>query len=188
MNRIDAKTTMDASADASPAATEEHVIKLRHLYVVECLDKDGNLKWREEFENLVVTVGRNKYLDATLKTGLAVPAWFVGLITGPGAGNVYVAGDTMAVHAGWTEFTTYVSATRPSFTPGAIAAGSVDNSAAKASFVITVGGTVAGAFLVDDNTKGGVAGTLLGEGNFTTGDRVVIAGDTVNVTITCTIT
>lgn len=48
-------------------------------YEIECLDKDGNLKWKEDFDNLVPTVGLNKFLDATLKTGLAAPSWFVGL-------------------------------------------------------------------------------------------------------------
>jgi hypothetical protein len=154
---------------------------------VECLDKDGNLKWEEDFHNLVVTTGLNKYLDATLKTGLASPAWFVGLITGPGASNTYVITDTMASHAGWTENTSYSNATRPSFTPGTIAAGSVDNSAAKASFSINASVTIAGAFMADNSTKGGTTGTLLGEGNFGGGDRAAVNSDTLNVTITASI-
>lgn len=134
-----------------------------------------------------MTTGLNKYLDATLKTGLASPSWFVGLITGPGAGNTYVLADTMASHAGWTENTSYSQATRPAFTPGTIAAGSVDNSAAKASYSINASVTLAGAFMADNSTKGGTTGTLLGEGNFTGGDRTAVNTDTVNVTITATI-
>jgi hypothetical protein len=164
-----------------------HTVTIEHHYHVECRDKDGNLKWEEEFTNLVVTTGLNKYLDATLKTGLASPSWFVGLITGPGAGNTYVIADTMTSHAGWAESSAYSNATRPAFTPGAIAAGSVDNSAAKASFTINATATIAGSFMADNSTKGGSTGTLLGEGNFTGGDRAVVNGDTLNVTITATI-
>jgi hypothetical protein len=182
-----AKAQVQTDAEVAVASAEHHSVTIKHLYVVECLDPDGNVKWREEFENLVVTTGLNKYLDATLKTGLASPSWFVGLITGPGGGNTYVAADTMASHAGWAENVTYSNPTRPAWTPGAVAGGSVDNSAAKASFSITGTITLAGSFFTDNSTKGGTTGTLLGEGNFTGGDRVANNGDTVNVQITCSL-
>lgn len=182
-----AKVKLDTDAALAKTPGIEHVLTLRHLYKVECFDAQGAQKWVEEFENLVVTTGLNKYLDATLKTGLAVPAWFVGLITGPGAGNTYVAGDTSAAHPGWTENVSYTQPTRPAWTPGVIAAGSVDNSGSPATFSISAAGTIAGAFFIDNATKGGATGTLLGEGNFTGGDRVVAISDTLNVTIICTI-
>lgn len=158
-------------------------IQVSHRYYVECFDSMGNLKWTDGFENLVVTAGLNKYLDATLKTGLAAPLWYVGL---KGTGAV-VAGDTMASHAGWAEITPYSNATRPAFTPGTISAGSVDNSAAKAVFNINANTTVYGAFMADDSTKGGATGTLLGAGDFAA-SRAVQSGDTLNIQITCTIT
>lgn len=157
-----------------------------HVYEVECRGADGEIKWVETFHNLVTTAGLNKYLDATLKTGLAAPAWYVGLITGPGAGNTYVVGDTSASHAGWAENTTYSNATRPAWTPGTIAGGSVDNSASRAVFNINGTTTLAGCFMIDSDVKGGVVGTLLGEGNFGTGDRALISGDTLSVTVTAT--
>jgi hypothetical protein len=156
---------------------------LNHHYLIECRDKDGKLKWTEEFDNLVVTEGRNKYLDATLKTGLTTPAWYVGL---KGAGSL-AAGDTMGSHAGWSEVTPYSNANRPAFTPGTISGGSVDNSASKAVFNINASSTVAGAFMSDNNTKGGTTGTLLGGGDFAA-SRSVVSGDTLNVTITCSLT
>jgi hypothetical protein len=180
------KSLLGAGAEIAKSADSEHRVCIEHRYEVECW-RDGQLVWREEFSNLVVTAGLNKYLDATLKTGLASPTWFVGLIVGPGSGNTYVIADTMASHAGWVESVVYSNATRPAFTPGAIAAGSVDNSASKASFTINAGGTVAGAFMADNSTKSGSTGTLLGEGNFTGGDRTVVSGDTLNVQITATI-
>jgi len=148
-------------------------------YLVECRDKHGNLKWVEEFGNLVVTAGLNKLLDATIKTGLASPAWYVGL---KGTGSP-AAGDTMGSHAGWSEIAPYSDANRPTFTPGTISGGSVDNSASKATFNINATATVYGCFLADDDTKSGTSGTLYGAGDFTA-SRSVVDGDTLNVTVT----
>jgi hypothetical protein len=155
-------------------------VKAEHYYEVECYDKDGNLKWAEKFPNIVVTAGLNKYLDATLKTGLASPAWYVGLkSTGTPDPT-----DTMTSHGTWTEVTdTFSAATRPAWTPGSISSGSVSNTASKASYAIDAGGDIYGAFLCD--SASGTSGTLLGVGNFTA-PRAVISGDTLNVTVTCT--
>jgi hypothetical protein len=162
-----------------------NVVKAKTIYKVECFGKDGKLKWTEEFENTVVTAGLNVLLDATFKTGIAVPTWYVGLKDS--AAGV-VAGDTMASHAGWTESTDYGDpfSARPAFTPGTIAAGSVDNSASKAVFAIDDTVDIYGAFLCDDD--GSLAldtGTLYGAGDFST-PRSVISGDTLNVTVTLT--
>ena len=153
--------------------------KIHQHYRVECFDQEGRRKWVEEFDNLVVTAGLNKYLDATLKTGLASPAWYVGL---KGTGFV-AAGDTLASHSGWSEINPY-SGNRPAWTPGTIASGSVDNSASKAVFAITSDTTVYGTFLASVNT--GTSGTLLGGGDFSS-SRAVLNGDTLNVTITCSL-
>jgi hypothetical protein len=153
-----------------------------HLYHVECFDQDGNLKWEDGFKNIVVTVGRNYYLDAAIKTGVASPTWFVGLKNATAA----VAADTMS-SKGFTELVPYSDATRPSYVAGTIASGSVDNSVSKAVFNINGTSTIGGAFLVNNNTKGGTTGTLLGAGNFGTA-RAVENGDVLNVTVTCSIT
>jgi hypothetical protein len=157
-------------------------LKINQHYKVECIGKDGKLKWVEEFDNLVVTAGRDKYLDATLKTGLASPAWYVGLKdTG-----TPVAADTMASHASWATITPYSNATDPAWTPGAVSAGSVDNSASKAVFNINATDDIYGAFMKDGSTKGGATGILLGVGDFGAA-RSVVSGDTLNVTVTCSI-
>ncbi|MEO0080306.1 MAG: hypothetical protein ABIK44_06490 [candidate division WOR-3 bacterium] len=153
----------------------------KNTFKVECYGRDGRLKWVEEFDNLVVTAGLNKYLDATLKTGLSSPAWYVGL---KGSGTP-AASDTMSSHPTWSELTPYSNATRPAWTPGTISNGSVDNSANKAQFNINASATIYGAFMTDNDTKGGTSGTLLGVGDFSTA-RSVESGDTLNVTITCT--
>lgn len=139
--------------------------------------------WVDEFLNLVVTAGRDKYLDATLKTGLTTPAWYVLL---KNTGTV-VAADTMSSHGGWTENTTYSNANRPTWVAGTVSAGSIDNSANKAAFNINGTTTIFGAGMTDNNTKGGTSGTLLGAGDFAA-SRSVADGDTLNVTVTCSLT
>jgi len=157
-------------------------IKIGHFYEVECYDQAGNLKWKDDFENIVVTVGRNHYLDATIKTGVAAPVWYVGLKNTTAA----VAADTMSTK-GFTELVPYSEATRPAYTTGTIASGSVDNSASKAEFNINGTATLGGAFLCNVNTKSGTTGILLGAGEFGA-SRAVISGDIVRVTVTCSIT
>ncbi len=156
-------------------------VKAATWYEVECYDKDGKLKWKDGFWNIVVTAGLNKLLDATFKNGLTTPAWYVGL---KGTGSM-VAGDTMASHSGWAEIVPYSDGTRPAYTPGSISAGAVDNSAAKAVFNINGTSTVYGCFLVDNNTKSGTTGVLYGGGDFGS-SRAVVSGDTLNVTVTLT--
>lgn len=152
-------------------------------YRVECFDSSGNLKWVEEFDNLVTTEGKNTLLDYTLKTGAASPTWYVGLKnTGAAA-----AGDVMNSHAGWTENVTYSDGTRRTFTPGTISAGSVDNSASKAQFNINGTTDIYGAFLTSNSTKSGTTGLLYGVGDFAA-SRSVVSGDVLNVQITATIT
>jgi len=160
-------------------------LKVKHHFKIECV-RDGKVAWTEEFDNMVVTAGATKYLDATLKTGLASPLWYVGL---KDTGTPLIA-DTMASHASWATITPYSNATDPAFTPGTITGTStvsVDNSASKAVFTINATDDVYGAFLKDNNTKGGATGTLLGVGDFAA-LRGVVSGDTLNVTITASLT
>ena len=156
---------------------------LKTHYQIECVGADGKIKWTEEFDNLVVTAGLNDSLDKHFKAAAYTAAWFVGLASGT---PTFAAGDTMATHAGWTEIAAYSEATRPTLTLGAVAAGSVDNSASKASFSINGSATIGGAFVASLNTKSGTTGILYGGGAFASGNRAVVSGDTLNVTITLT--
>jgi len=169
--------------ERNPAQLANLGVCARSVWVVECFDKHGRLKWRDGFENLVVTAGLNQLLDATIKTGDAAPAWYVGL---KDTGSV-AAGDTMASHAAWATISPYSDANDPAFTAGSIAAGSVDNSAAKAVFNINATDSVFGAFLKDNNTVDSATGTLYGGGDFS-GARSVESGDTLNVQITISVT
>ena len=186
MSILSSKCEFGATATMTARASVELQGMLRHSWVVECYDKYGKLKWREVFDNLVTTAGKNKYLDATLKTGLVSPLWYVGLVNNAGWTG-YVAGDTMTSHGGWTECVAYSDITRTRYLPGTISGGSVNNSTNQAVFNINSPATIRGCFMVDDNTKGGTGGTLLGEGDFST-VRGVDSGDTINVRITCSLT
>ena len=156
------------------------------VFHVQCFDKDGVLKWEDQMHNLVVNVGlqdmNTKYFAGTAYTA----AWYLGLVAGPGSGTAYAAGDTLASHAGWTEFTNY-SGTRKTVTFGTATTADpsvIGNSASPSQFSITGGGgTVAGAFLC--NVDSGTSGLLFSEADFQSpGDRVVVSGDTLNVTYT----
>jgi hypothetical protein len=163
----------------------------KSLYVAECWknfdDVTGKrlpkpvLRWKDDFWNIVVTAGLNKLLDATIKSGLASPAWYVGL---KGTGSM-ISADTMGSHSGWSDIAPYSNGTRPAYTPGSISSGSVDNSASKAVFNINATSTVYGCFLCDNSTVSGTTGTLYGGGDFGS-SRAVINGDTLNITITLT--
>jgi hypothetical protein len=159
-------------------------VGVRTRYIAECFDKDGNFKWREEFENLVVTTGRNALLNGTFDAPAGSVAWFVGL---KAAGSV-VAGDTMASHAGWAELVAYSQADRPTWTKnGTASGGAMSNSASRASFTASGSMTVAGAFLASDNTKGGTTGTLYGAGDFSA-PRAMEIDDVLNVQVDPSVT
>lgn len=157
--------------------------KLSTHYQVECYAPDGSLKWRDEFDNLVVDAGLNDSLDKHLKGSSYTAAWYVGLTEGS---PTFAAGDTMGSHSGWVEEQDYSEAVRQTLTLGSVSGKSVDNSASKAVFSINGSATVGGAFVASSSTKGGSTGTLYGGGAFTGGNRSVISGDTLNVTVTCT--
>lgn len=154
-------------------------------YIVECYDKDGNLKWVAETPNLVVNGGLQYMAGSALTATAQVTTWYLGLY-GAGATNNPAAGDTMASHAGWTEVTAYTEATRPVATFAAATNANpsvVTNTASKAVFTINATATVGGAFLTSNNTKGGTTGTLFSAADFQApGDRSVVTGDLLNVT------
>lgn len=156
------------------------------VFVVECFDKDGNLKWREENHNLVVNVGLQDMNTQYFTGSSYTAAWYIGLY-GAGASNTPAAGDTMSSHAGWTEVTAYSQSTRPACTFGVPTTADpsvATNSASPASYSINGTTTVGGAFLTSNNTKGGTTGILFSASDFTGGDRSVVSGDTLTVTYT----
>ena len=170
-------------------------------YHVECRDAQGNVKWVDEFPNLVNATGKQLMLDTLLKgSAYTVVGPFLGLVSG--ASPTFGTGsDTRASHAGWTEFTNYTvggsavrgtavfaSATSSGSTPSNV----TTSTASAITYTITgAGGTVGGCFLVTGtgavSTQGNTSGTLYSAGAFSTA-KVVTAGDTVSVTYSTTAT
>ena len=160
-------------------------------YKVVCHDKDGNLKWEAQSDNLVVNVGLQD-MNARYFTGSAYTAAFYLGLYGAAASNNPAASDTMSSHAGWTEVTAYSQSTRPACTFGTPTTANpsvATNSASAATFSMNGTTTVGGAFLTTNNTKGGTTGTLFSAADFQSpGDRSVVNGDTLTVTYTFSLT
>ena len=164
--------------------------KIRGTWGLQCVDSQGNLKWEDKIDpNLVVNVGLDYLLDVGLASGTQLPVWYVGLVdafTYPSG----AAGDTMASHAGWTEYVNYSEAERVRWVNAAVSSQSITNSASKASFAINQDTqTVEGAFLVggaNSHAKNIGSGSLYAVGAFTGGTKSVDNGDTLQVTATFT--
>ena len=159
-------------------------VKLGGVFKVECFGPDGEKKWEDTFHNLVVNQGLQDLNTKYFKGSAYTAAWYLGLVTGPGSGTTYNAGDTLASHTGWTEDTNY-SGSRKAVTFGTATTADpsvIDNSASPATFSINNTTTVAGAFLA--SVASGTSGILFSEGDFTGGDKTVANGDTLNVTYT----
>lgn len=150
----------------------------RFLYSMSCCDRDGNELWRDDFENLVTTAGKNDLLDKYFKGSAYTAAWYLGL---KGVGTA-VVGDTLASHASWAELTPYTG-NRPSITFGTSSGGS--NTASSVVYTITATATVAGAFVA--SVASGTSGILYSAGDNAT-TRAVSAGDTLTVTLTVSFT
>jgi len=189
-----AEVTMQSNVAGS------ETVGIEGYYHVECRDADGNLKWAEEFPNLVNAIGKELMLDTLLSgSSYTTVGPYLGLISG--AAPTFAAGDTMASHGGWTEFTNYTVGGSPvrgtaSFSAATSTGSSPTNVTTKTASAITYtitggGGTVGGCFLVTgsgaSSTQGNTSGTLYSAGAFATA-KVTTAGDTVSVTYSTTAT
>jgi len=181
-------------------AAQNETVGIEGFYQVECRDAQGNLKWTQEFPNLVNSIGKELMLNTLLKgSAYTVTGPYLGLIgtTSP----TFAASDTMTSHSGWTEFINYTvggSAVRGTAVFGnASSTGSspsnVTTSTATAiTYTITgAGGNVTGCFLTlgsgASSTQNNTGGTLYSAGAFATA-KTTTAGDTVSVTYSTTAT
>lgn len=183
-------------------ASNNEQLGIHGYYHVVCRDKDGNLKWEEEFPNLVVAAGKQLMLDTLLRTSgtYTTVGPFLGLTK---VSLTPVATDTMTtlVTTNAAEFTNYTvggSAVRGTATfaasssAGSTPSNVTTSTASSITYLITgAGGTVYGCFLVTGtgavSTQSSTAGTLYSEGNFST-SKITTAGDTVTVTYSTTAT
>lgn len=151
---------------------------------VECVGKDGEIKWVEEFNNLVTTQGKNAILDKFLGLAAAYSNMAMGLFT-----TIGNAASTYSTPSPQVEAVvgTYTARLAPSFSA---ASAGVKATSAAVSFPIVGTDTIAGVFIALANaagvlTRGDTAasgGVLLSTGAFGGGSRAVVNGDTLNVT------
>jgi hypothetical protein len=179
-----ARSTDTVAATVVRGTGSTEGVTAKGAFLVECFDKDGNLKWATENHNLVVNVGLQYMAGVALTSTTQLTSWYIGLY-GSGASNTPNASDTLALHPGWTEINPY-SGNRPAATFAAATAANpsvVTNSASKATFAINATATVGGAFLA--SAASGTSGTLFSAADFQApGDRSVVNGDTLTVTYT----
>jgi len=180
--KIKLTETSDVSISKSNNLTE--TIGVTGHYNVECLDLDGQVKWTDTIENLVVTVGKNDLLDKYFAGSAYTAAWYLGLVDGAST-PTYAAGDTLASHAGWTESTAYTGTNRATVAWNAASAGSKASTAT--SFSINATATIAGALLTVTQVRATTTGVLYSAGSFSGGNRSVVNGDTLNVTYTASV-
>ena len=185
MNIEKAKASDLTAASVELGAGFEEGARAGGVFHFQCFDKEGNLKWEDWAHNLVVNQGLKDMNDKYFSGSGYTATWYLGLINASPTPS-YVAGDTAALHSGWSETTAYSQANRPTATFGAATTADpsvISNSASPATFSMNGTVTVAGAFLISDNTKGGTSGVLFSEANFQSpGSRSVVSGDTLNVT------
>jgi hypothetical protein len=166
---------------------------IKGRFSMECHDGEtGELLWREDFDNVVCTPGKNVLLDAGLAgSAYTVVGPFLGLISSTSFSAV-AAADTLASHAGWLEAGTTNS---PTYAARLTCAWNAASGGAKAlsaplAFTMTGGGTVQGAFLVYGTgavaTNLSTTGTLFSAGTFAT-PQPVIAGNVVSAAWSVTI-
>ena len=184
-DRLFAKSETAAQVVMRPGIGDQ--LKAIGLFHAQCLDADGRVRWEDEFRNTVVYVGMNLMLDSALAgSAYTVTGPYMGLISSVGYSAITV-NDTMASHAGWTEAG---NTNAPTFAARQLcvwnpASAGVKSLSAPLSFTMTGGGTLEGAFITYGPgavaTIDSTTGTLFSAGLFTTGARVVLAGDVVNV-------
>lgn len=162
---------------------EKQKLPLKGRFVVEHVDKDGNLKGTYEFDNDIVNQGKNDLFDIMFHDGtqIASASWYIGLINLSGY-SALAASDVMSSHAGWAETTAYAEATRVAWGPGAAASQSITN-ASPATFNINATVTVKGIFVTSNSTKGGTTGRLWATALFSA-DVPLSNGDQLRVTYT----
>ncbi len=157
-------------------------LNLKGQYYVEHF-RDGEMIGKYKVLNDITNEGKNTLFDIMFNTGSQIvnSAWCIGLISLAGY-SALAAADTLASHAGWTEFTTYSQANRVAWGSGAAASQSITNAVA-ATFDMTGSGTVKGIFIASNNTKGGTSGKLWSTALFSA-DVPVVNSDQLKISYT----
>lgn len=135
----------------------------------------------DEFDtpNLVTNQGLDNILEVMLRAQSSPGAWSVGIFQGNYTPVASVTAATITAAA--NECVDYSESTRPTWTPGAVSARAVSNSASRATFTFTAARTIYGAFLVNASAKSATTGILLAAARFATA-RTVATDDQLLMT------
>lgn len=133
---------------------------------------------------MVTTEGLNNFLDTYIGDLSKVNTWYVGLVSVTSFTGFAIT-DTMASHAGWTEYTDYSETTRPILALGDPSAG-VMNNPITIDFTPNNDVSVVGYFITSVATKGAATGYLPIQGYFAEGTSAFKAGNLSKFTFTIT--
>lgn len=126
------------------------------LYVPKC-----DILELPDFNNGITNEGIHYALEVVLRGDAMTPVaqsapWFGGLIDNSGFSGV-AAADVANSHAGWVESDDYSESDRPTLP---FAAASSRQCIATVSWTMNATKTIAGIFIIDDDTKNGTTGVL----------------------------
>ncbi len=137
--------------------------------------------------NIVVDEGLDHILDVALSNGTQNSNWYVGIFKN---NHTPVAGDVAASFAGAGvagEIITEVDeSARQAYTDAGVSSQQITNTASPATFTANQSVAAYGAFLISDNTMGGLSGVLCAASKFTA-VRNLVDTDVLNVTYQLTI-
>lgn len=139
----------------------EHTLVIKGSFHLEHYDKDGKLLNKFNFDNGIKNAGKDLLLNVVFHGTTPVSTWYVGLINNSGW-SIESASDTLASHAGWTEFTNYTG-NRVEWTEGVSSGGAIMNSS-PLTFPITATGTLKGVLVA--SVASGTSGTLWSTADF----------------------
>jgi len=143
--------------------------------------REGRVAFEQSFSNGIVDEGKTALLETTFKAGTQ-STWYCGLID---TITTLSNADTMASHAGWTEFADYTGGVRLAWGPDTAADKSITNTTI-VEFTASDSGTVDGVFITSDNTISGTTGVLWSTAAYDT-PPTVVASDKIQVIYTVTI-
>lgn len=147
-----------------------------------CADGPLSLGRRED-HNKVPTEGLNRLVENWLDAGAQIANVYVSIFEGDYTPVDGLTASSYPTDA--TESTAYDESTRPAFTPGTVASGSVDNTASRATFTMNATKTIYGGALHTTSTKSSTTAPIMAAVRFGS-SRSVIATDQIDVDYTFT--
>ena len=168
--------------EALAALFGDDALKLENTFTIEQF-RDGKVIHTETISNAVTNAAIDDILDTYFGATAKKAGFFLGLIDSTGFTAAALT-DTMASHAGWTEFVTYDEAVRQGWTATAASAQSITGTAVSEFTIGTVASqTIHGLFVTDNNVKSGATGFLWSTALFSSPAPVATA-DVFRVTYT----